>query len=61
VKTVLGAHNVPVAPPSVLGQLVSAFEAVRAGKVAATPESPGKVIYSVNGISFLMAATQSKP
>jgi glyoxylase-like metal-dependent hydrolase (beta-lactamase superfamily II) len=61
VKTVLGAHNVPVAPPSVLGQLVSAFEAVRAGKVAATPESPGKVIYSVNDISFLMAATQSKP
>src|SRR6202521_1066448 len=32
IKTVLGAHNVPVAPPSVLPRLVTAFEAVRAGK-----------------------------
>jgi glyoxylase-like metal-dependent hydrolase (beta-lactamase superfamily II) len=54
VKVVLGAHNVPVAPPSVLPRLVSAFEQVRAGKVPATPESAGKVIYHTGGFSFLM-------
>jgi glyoxylase-like metal-dependent hydrolase (beta-lactamase superfamily II) len=60
VKLILGAHNVPSAPPSVLPQLVSAFEAVRAGKIPSTPESPGRVTYRVGGISFLMAAP-SKP
>ena len=54
VKLVLGAHNVPVAQPSVLPELVSAIEAVRAGKVAATPDSPGKVTYKVGEITFLM-------
>ena len=58
---VLGAHNVPVAPPSVLPRLVAAFEAVRSGKVAATPESAGKVVYKVDGISFLMRAAETKP
>lgn len=56
VKTVLGAHNIPVAPPSVLPQLVTAFQAVRAGKASSTPDSPGKVIYKVDGFSFLMRA-----
>jgi glyoxylase-like metal-dependent hydrolase (beta-lactamase superfamily II) len=56
VKLVLGAHNVPVAQPSVLAQLVTAFDAVRVGKVAATPDSPGKVLYKVGDISFLMRA-----
>ena len=55
VKAVLGAHNVPIAPPSVLPRLVSAFEAVRAGKVVATAVSPGKVMYKVDDISFLMS------
>lgn len=54
VKIVLGAHNIPVAPPSVLPRLVTAFEQVRAGKVPATPDSPGKVIYRSGGFSFLM-------
>src|SRR5580693_8832128 len=45
VKIVLGAHNIPVAPPSVLAKLVAAFEAVRAGTVASSPGSPGQVIY----------------
>src|SRR5579862_459119 len=36
VKLVLGAHNVPVAPPSVLPRLVAAFEQVRAGKISPT-------------------------
>ena len=56
VKLVLGAHNIPVAPPTVLPGLVAAFDAVRAGKVAATADSPGKVLYKVDGFSFLMRA-----
>lgn len=56
VKLVLGAHNIPVASPSVLPRLVAAFDAVRAGKIAPTPDSPGKVIYKVDGFSFLMRA-----
>jgi len=54
VKLVLGAHNIPVAPPDVLPRLVAAFDAVLAGKVAATPDSAGKVLYKVDGFSFLM-------
>lgn len=56
IKTVLGAHNIPVAKPDVLPQLVTAFEAVRTGKVPPTPGSPGQVIYKVNGFSFRMRA-----
>ena len=54
IKTVLGAHNVPVAPPSVLPRLVTAFEALRAGKIPATQASGGNVLYRVDDISFLM-------
>ena len=60
VKLVLGAHNIPVAQPSVLAQLVTAFDGVRAGKVAATPDSPGKVLYKAGDISFLMRATDAQ-
>jgi glyoxylase-like metal-dependent hydrolase (beta-lactamase superfamily II) len=56
IKLVLGAHNIPVASPSVLPRLVDAFDKVRSGKVAAVPDSPGKVIYKVDGIEFLMKA-----
>jgi glyoxylase-like metal-dependent hydrolase (beta-lactamase superfamily II) len=56
IKLVLGAHNIPVALPTVLPRLVAAFDAVRAGKVAASPDSPGKVLYKVDDISFLMKA-----
>jgi len=58
---VLGAHNVPVAPPSVLPRLVTAFDAVRGGKIPATPASPGRVIYKVDDISFLMRPIESRP
>ncbi len=61
VKMVLGAHNIPVAPPSVLPRLVSAFEAVRAGKIPATPASPGKVTCKVDGITFLMSVKAPIP
>jgi len=35
---------------------VPAFEAVRAGKVSATPASPGKILYKADDFSFLMKA-----
>jgi len=56
VKIVLGAHNVPVAKPEILTELVVAFDTVGSGKVKATPDSPGKVRYKVGNISFLMRA-----
>ena len=54
VKVVLGAHNIPVASPTLLPKLVAAFDAVRAGKVKPLPDSPEKVLYKVGDISFLM-------
>jgi glyoxylase-like metal-dependent hydrolase (beta-lactamase superfamily II) len=56
VKVVIGAHNIPVASPTVLPRLVAAFDAVRAGKIKPSPDSPGKVLYKVDDISFLMRA-----
>jgi glyoxylase-like metal-dependent hydrolase (beta-lactamase superfamily II) len=55
-KLVLGAHNIPLAQPSILPRLVNAIEAVRAGKVAAEPQGAGKAIYRWDGISFLLRA-----
>ena len=60
VKVVLGAHNIPVAPPSVLPRLATAFQTVRAGKAFATPAARGRVIYKVDDISFLMRSPESK-
>jgi glyoxylase-like metal-dependent hydrolase (beta-lactamase superfamily II) len=57
IKLVLGAHNIPVAPPTVLPRLVAAFDAVRSGKITALPEADGKVLYKVDDISFLMRAS----
>jgi len=54
VKLVLGAHNIPVAEPSVLPRLVTAFEAVRAGKVPPQKNEDGKTLYVTDGISFLL-------
>ena len=56
VKMVLGAHNVPVADPSVLPKLVSAFEKVRSGKLVPIPEGDGRVTYRIDGFQFLMRA-----
>jgi glyoxylase-like metal-dependent hydrolase (beta-lactamase superfamily II) len=55
-KMVLGAHNVPVADPSVLPKLVDAIEAVRAGKGDTKPAGDGKVLRTYDGFSFLMKA-----
>jgi glyoxylase-like metal-dependent hydrolase (beta-lactamase superfamily II) len=60
-KAVLGAHNIPIAQPSVLPNLVAAFDAVRSGKIPARPASRGKVIYKVGEISFLMRAPARPP
>ena len=60
VKLVLGQHNIPVASPSMLPRLVAAFDAVRSGKVPPRPADPGQVIYTVDGISFLMRAPESR-
>jgi len=56
IKVVMGAHNIPVASPTILPRLVAAFDAVRAGKVQPLPDSPGKVLYKVDDISFLIRA-----
>jgi glyoxylase-like metal-dependent hydrolase (beta-lactamase superfamily II) len=55
IKLVLGAHNIPVASPDVLPRLVTAFDQVHAGKVPPVPDSPGKVLYKIDGFSFLMS------
>ena len=60
VKLVLGQHNIPVASPSVLPRLVTAFDAVRGGTVPPTPLDSGQVIYKVDDISFLMRAPETK-
>ncbi len=56
IKLVLGAHNVPIADPSVLPRLVTAIEAVRAGNVEAKPLDGGKASYTTDGITFLLKA-----
>ena len=58
IKVVLGSHNIPVASPDVLPDLVTAIETVRAGKVAAGEPHGGKVIYKSGNISFLMRAAK---
>jgi glyoxylase-like metal-dependent hydrolase (beta-lactamase superfamily II) len=54
VRVVMGAHNIPVASPTILPRLVAAFDAVRTGKIQPSPDSPGKVLYKVDDIAFLM-------
>lgn len=61
VRLVLGAHNVPVASASILPRLVKAFDAVRAGKVSGKAMPPDKVLYSVDGISFLLGEHKLLP
>jgi glyoxylase-like metal-dependent hydrolase (beta-lactamase superfamily II) len=48
VEVVVGAHNTPVASPMILPRLVAAFDAVRAGNIQPSPDSPGKVLYKVD-------------
>lgn len=57
-KLVLGAHNVPVAQPSVLPRLVAAIEAIRAGQGDVKSAGPGKAVHTFDGFSFLLKASQ---
>lgn len=52
-KLLLPAHNVPVADPAVLAQVLDAIQQVRAGKVQGAARD-GKVEYKFSGFSFLM-------
>jgi glyoxylase-like metal-dependent hydrolase (beta-lactamase superfamily II) len=54
IKLVLGAHNVPVAQPSVLSQLDAAIRSVLAGKVQPKSVTGDQAIYQVAEISFRM-------
>jgi len=53
-KLVLGAHNIPVAPPSVLPKLVAAIQDVRAGQVTVKPAGEGKYLHTLDGFTFLL-------
>lgn len=55
-KIVLGAHNLPVAPPSVLTNLPAAFADLRAGKASCKPDSPGKQLCRIRDYTFLLRA-----
>jgi len=56
VKIVLGAHNIPVAPPSVLPELVTAFADLRRGKANCSRAGDGKRLCKVGGFTFLLRA-----
>ncbi|HXC47762.1 MAG TPA: MBL fold metallo-hydrolase [Candidatus Sulfotelmatobacter sp.] len=56
VKTVLGAHNIPVAQPEVLPALVLAFADLQAGKATCKPSGSGKQLCEVDKFSFLLRA-----
>ena len=56
VKTVLGAHNIPVASPDVLPALVQAFADLQPGKATCKPAGSGKKLCAVDKFSFLLRA-----
>jgi glyoxylase-like metal-dependent hydrolase (beta-lactamase superfamily II) len=60
IKLVLGAHNIPVAEPSVLPRLVAAIQAVRAGQGTVKPAGEGKAVHSFDGFDFLLAAQKKE-
>lgn len=59
VRLVLGAHNVPIAPPEVFGDLAAAFGKVQAGQAHNKPAGEGKVMYEIGSITFLMKSPTS--
>jgi glyoxylase-like metal-dependent hydrolase (beta-lactamase superfamily II) len=52
IQLVLGAHNVPVAPPSFLPQLDAAIRSVLSGRVRPKSVNGDQAIYEVGEISF---------
>ena len=63
VKLVLGAHNIPVAPPSVLSKLAVAASELQSlssrgkGRGHCKPADPGKKTCKVGDFTFLLRAT----
>ena len=53
-NTVLGAHNIPVASPTVLPALVKAFADLQGGKATCKPQGSGKKLCVVDNFSFLL-------
>jgi glyoxylase-like metal-dependent hydrolase (beta-lactamase superfamily II) len=53
-NTVLGAHNIPVASPTVLPALVQAFADLQGGKATCKPQGSGKKLCVVDNFSFLL-------
>ncbi len=58
-KLILGAHNLPVADPSVLRRLVAAFDVAQTGKATGVRESSGVIVYSVDGFKFRMSVPEA--
>jgi glyoxylase-like metal-dependent hydrolase (beta-lactamase superfamily II) len=58
IKIVLGAHNIPLAKPSVLPQLVEAFAQVRAGKATCKSLNAKQRECTAYSISFLLPPNQ---
>jgi len=56
IKLVLGAHNIPIASPTVLPGLVQAFADFRAGKATCKPDQPGRQVCTAGKFSFLVNA-----
>jgi glyoxylase-like metal-dependent hydrolase (beta-lactamase superfamily II) len=54
VKTVLGAHNIPVASPCVLVNLPAAFSDLHAGRANCHPDTAGRQHCSVGDYTFLI-------
>lgn len=54
VRELLTSHNVPVADPSILPQLLTAIREVRARRITPVPAGAGKVEYHIGDITFLM-------
>ena len=54
IKLALGAHNAPIAQPSVLPQLDAAIHSVLAGKVQPKSVTGDQAIYQIGEISFRM-------
>ena len=52
IKTVLGAHNLPVAPPDVLNQLLTLTQMLYEGKITPTSIKGDQAIYKSGEISF---------
>ena len=56
VRHVLGAHNFPLAPSSILPAIAQDFDAVRAGNITPVNARTGKIKYQGTHVSFLIAA-----